>query len=266
MMKKTVLIAMMLASTGTVQGQTELVMSRLAITRELSPVSIVEMLEKQLGDQFRQKALQSAQPSTARLIAGREVLTRGTVVRGSETRFCYLVFPADAIRFSGSEICLEDGTILKPVPGTPVQLLSREDNLAIVRIPNVEHAVSVKSSDVRSTVGSFVGYLNDGVWKTGSITNGPRSALNDIDPQVRGALAKHWERIGLRVSKRRCGFPEVLETDLNLLPEEAGAPVFDRNGIFHGVAISRADQHSTLVIPALRLSQLITKFERAHRG
>lgn len=226
-----------------------------------SPVAMVELLEKKLAGQFVVHS-RLAGAVTGTLLDGRIVVSNASLVNGRDERFSYLVFPADLLEGRPFTIHTRDGRILERPPAAEVHVLSREDNLALVRLDRQARALTFRYGG-SAEVGEFIGMVAArSPWHTGVITNGKRTALHSTDPGMLKALERHWERIGLVVSEKRSGFPEVIETDLTIIPREAGAPVFDREGNWRGIAIARADQHSTFVIPADRVARLISDFER----
>ncbi|MDF1751200.1 MAG: hypothetical protein P1U89_00340 [Verrucomicrobiales bacterium] len=231
-----------------------------------SPLAIIEMMERQLSNEFKGKAASIASHTTAKLVQDGKILAYGTVINGRDSRFSYLLCPADSIGNGEFVIQTQDGNLHSPLANASINLLSDGDNLAIIRLARLNKAISTKARLNDSMIGSFVGILGSHQsWKTGAVTNSNRSAFTSIDPGTQRALSKHWERIGLQVNKKRSGYPEVIETDLNISPSEAGSPVFDRSGEWQGIAIARADQHSTLVIPAKRIASLITEFEMIYQ-
>ncbi len=232
------------------------------VALSLTPVGMVELMEYQLMEQFKGDATTLAQKSEAKLIVRGEVIAYGTLINGRDQRFSYLVCPAEALQNPDFTIETQEGDLLQPVSGASFQLLSEPDNLAMIRLPHIEGVLSIKFPSQESFIGSFVGILSsEETWKVGAVTNSIRSAFNGIPAGTQKALSKHWERIGLQVNQKRSGYPEVIETDLTLDPSQAGSPVFDRAGKWHGVAIARVDQHATLVIPAKRVANLVAEFE-----
>lgn len=231
-----------------------------------SPLSMVRLMEQKLGAQFQVKAGKVASQASGEVVQDGRVVGNGTIISGKDPRFSYLIVPADCLKHKQFVVKSITGQTLFPIENTPVQLLSQEDNLAIVRLSPVKGALSAERALSRTSVGLFIGYTKSGAkWNTGAVTNEARTAYTGVDPATEKALVKHWHRIGLKVNDRRTGFPKVVETDLNLLPTEAGIPIFDRNGNWHGIAISRVDQHSTFVIPAGKVVHLVNRFEVAHQ-
>lgn len=259
--KLLLLFTVCLSTLGFTHAQTV----RQSAHRVQSPLTLIEMMEKRLGAQFQAHAEEIAHPSSAAIIQNNRVVAHGTIVSASSTQYSYIVFPADVLTSADFQIKTAEGRILKTIPGTPLQLLSKPDNLAIARLTYTQGTISTNRALIRSAVGAFIGFSKtDKSWKTGAITNAERSAYTGVDPGTQRALDMHWKRINLEVNKRRSGFPKVIETDLDLHPTEAGAPIFDRKGNWHGIAISRADQHSTFAIPASRVVTLVNNFEKAH--
>ena len=218
------------------------------------PAKLIERLESQLSAQFTSEIAKTA---TATIWRGEAQVARGTIISRKSGLLNYLICPADAV--------CQGKWKARAVHGKPVDVkrslkISQPDNLAIFQIDGVAGAISLPTSSQPAVdaTGTFVGFIgNDRDWKIGAITNPRRTALTEEDPRLMGALRKHWERIELKVSKRRTGFPEVIDTDLAMEPTEAGSPVFDREGNWRGVAIARADQHSSYLIAAERVVSLI---------
>lgn len=74
------------------------------------------------------------------------------------------------------------------------------------------------------------------------------------------------DRMSGGVSKVRDDFPSVLQSDLELDPEDSGAPVIDLDGKVIGMVIARADRVSTLILPAKEIQRVLkTKPKMAER-
>jgi S1-C subfamily serine protease len=65
------------------------------------------------------------------------------------------------------------------------------------------------------------------------------------------------ERMGGDISRVRSGFPQVLETDMFLKPNEAGGPVVDLDGNFVGLTLARASRVRSFIVPAANLEALL---------
>jgi S1-C subfamily serine protease len=59
------------------------------------------------------------------------------------------------------------------------------------------------------------------------------------------------------VSRVGDGFPEVIQTDMKILPKLCGSPVIDLDGQVAGIAIARATRTRSFVIPASRVAALL---------
>jgi S1-C subfamily serine protease len=55
------------------------------------------------------------------------------------------------------------------------------------------------------------------------------------------------------LSRKRDGFPSVLQTDMTVTPSETGLPVVDSDGRLVGIVIARAGRVKTFLLPWLRL-------------
>ena len=62
---------------------------------------------------------------------------------------------------------------------------------------------------------------------------------------------------GHRYSEVRDGFARVVQSDMQIEPEDCGAPVVDLEGRAVGVAIARAGRIKTFIIPALAIEELM---------
>ncbi len=78
------------------------------------------------------------------------------------------------------------------------------------------------------------------------------------EKEIRATLAKRplvsrsdfQNRMGSKLSKRRGGFPIVLQHDSVLLPEDCGGPLVDLDGKVVGVNVSRAGRVESYAIPS----------------
>lgn len=78
-------------------------------------------------------------------------------------------------------------------------------------------------------------------------------------------------RMGGLISRRRDGFPEVLQHDSTVLPQDCGGPVVNLEGKAVGINVARAGRVSTLAIPAATVQRVIGQLKRdfvkrEHRG
>lgn len=75
--------------------------------------------------------------------------------------------------------------------------------------------------------------------------------------QLDGARTAQMKRMGGEISKVREGFPEVLQSDMQIEANHCGGPVVDLDGKFAGVVIARSSRIKTYVLDANRLKQLL---------
>lgn len=78
-------------------------------------------------------------------------------------------------------------------------------------------------------------------------------------------------RMGGLISRRRDGFPEVLQHDSTVLPRDCGGPVVNLEGKAVGINVARAGRVATLAIPAATVQRVIGQLKRdfvkqGHRG
>ena len=59
------------------------------------------------------------------------------------------------------------------------------------------------------------------------------------------------------LSRKRDGFPSVLQTDMTIAPQECGLPVVDSDGRLIGVVLARAGRVKTFVIPVATIAGLL---------
>jgi serine protease Do len=93
----------------------------------------------------------------------------------------------------------------------------------------------------------------DGKEEQVNVTLAPRSEMPDFPRERLDVM----ERMGGDISRVRSGFPQVLETDMFLKPNEAGGPVVDLDGNFVGVTLARASRVRSFIIPAASLAGLL---------
>jgi serine protease Do len=93
----------------------------------------------------------------------------------------------------------------------------------------------------------------DGKEEQLSVTLAPRSEMPEFPRERLDVM----ERMGGDISRVRSGFPQVLETDMFLKPNEAGGPVVDLDGNFVGVTLARASRVRSFIIPAASLAGLL---------
>jgi len=63
--------------------------------------------------------------------------------------------------------------------------------------------------------------------------------------------------MGGSVSKVGEGFPDVIQSDMQIDARESGGPVFDLDGNFVGVVVARSSRIKTYIIPAAKLAEVL---------
>jgi len=88
-----------------------------------------------------------------------------------------------------------------------------------------------------------VDYIRNGQQKTAKSTLGVRSSNS--------ARIEMMDQLGDNsLSRNTDNFQTVIQSDILVEPHECGAPVFDLNGLFLGIAISDAGRNKSYIIPA----------------
>lgn len=81
-------------------------------------------------------------------------------------------------------------------------------------------------------------------------------------PQRRKAVSprmQQMKRMGGSVNQVAEGFPDVLQSDMQVSAIDSGSPVFDLDGNFVGVIVARASRIKTYIITAEKLSEQLAK-------
>lgn len=97
-----------------------------------------------------------------------------------------------------------------------------------------------------------IGFIRDGEPQTKSVSLGDRG---EIDSGM-GDGGK-MNKMGTEVSKNNYGYPQALQSDLPIRPEECGGPVVDLDGNVIGINIARAGRIKTYALPASEVVKLI---------
>lgn len=126
-------------------------------------------------------------------------------------------------------------------PGTPQthralvgsQLLAAEDPQAVV--------------GAMVTCGDHIGILSVGRRSVARLEDTPRQER----------IGNFHKVMNVRVSRRRSGFPTVIEMDLPILPEDCGRPVVDLNGDLIGIAIARATLNASYILPLTEINRVV---------
>ena len=88
-----------------------------------------------------------------------------------------------------------------------------------------------------------------------SMTCSVALAPRDISTQPK--RFRMMNRMSGPLSERQSGFPEALQHDMPLTPEQCGGPLVDLDGRCVGINVSRAGRVKTLAIPAASVRELI---------
>jgi serine protease Do len=100
-----------------------------------------------------------------------------------------------------------------------------------------------------------IAYLRDGRPQTKKVRLVDRNKLPE--EAMMGNRADRMNRMGTDVSRDRTGYPNALQTDLPIRPEDCGGPLVDLAGELVGINIARAGRTHTYVLPAADIRALL---------
>jgi len=87
------------------------------------------------------------------------------------------------------------------------------------------------------------------------VTLGARKEM----PGVRRSRMNFMKRMGGKVNSVGEGFPEVLQSDIQIKSHYCGAPIIDLDGNFIGVALARSSRIKTYIIETKKLAEIFKK-------
>ncbi len=70
---------------------------------------------------------------------------------------------------------------------------------------------------------------------------------------------RQMEQMGGDISRVRDGFSRVIQTDMQVVPQQCGGPIVDLDGNFIGLSVARADRTRSFILPA---SEILTTLKR----
>jgi hypothetical protein len=92
-------------------------------------------------------------------------------------------------------------------------------------------------------------------YKTEVVLGARRDEMKQFSPE----RMKKMRRMGGTTNEVAEGFPEVLQSDMQVRAIDAGGPVFDVDGNFVGVIVARASRIKTYIIPPNKLLEQLVK-------
>ncbi|MGJ8656700.1 MAG: PDZ domain-containing protein [Akkermansiaceae bacterium] len=99
-----------------------------------------------------------------------------------------------------------------------------------------------------------ISYKRDGVVSAGvKVTLGAREDI----PQVKRSRMNSMKRMGGSVNEISEGFPQVLQSDIQVNSNFCGAPLVDLNGDFVGVMVAKASRIKSYIIEGDKLDDLL---------
>ena len=88
-----------------------------------------------------------------------------------------------------------------------------------------------------------------------------KAVLGSRTLDMRGGGGERSGRFGGDLSEKRSNFPNALQHDLTLRPEECGGPLVNLDGKVVGVNIARAGRIKSYAIPASSLRELLSDLD-----
>lgn len=70
---------------------------------------------------------------------------------------------------------------------------------------------------------------------------------------------RQMEQMGGRISRVRDGFSRVIQTDMQVSPEQCGGPILDLDGKAIGLSVARADRTRSFILPAAEIVETLKK-------
>jgi len=139
---------------------------------------------------------------------------------------------------AASRAGLQAGDIITKVNGTEVTNMIEMRNLLQQRQPGEVITMSyIRDEQVISDV---------------KVTLGARAEM----PGVRRSRMNFMKQMGGKVNSVGEGFPEVLQSDIQIKSNYCGAPIIDLDGNFLGVALARSSRIKTYIIEAKKIAEV----------
>lgn len=95
--------------------------------------------------------------------------------------------------------------------------------------------------------------------RRGGTTKPMKVVLGDINTLGNTAQAEIMDSLGGPLSKRRAGFPSVIQHDSVISPRDCGGPVVASDGKVVGINIARASRVASFAIPAAEIQSLLPR-------
>lgn len=156
----------------------------------------------------------------------------------------------------------KDGVPLKQVmPKSAASKAGLRDGDIIISIDqaNITGAMEMRNLLQRLVPGSeiTVRYRRGTVEKDTTVSLGSRADTQDIRRVPRERMEK-MQRMGTVPSSVRSNFPNVIQSDMPINPDDAGAPVVDLDGNIVGLAIARGSRIKSFIIPTSTIQKVLT--------
>lgn len=102
----------------------------------------------------------------------------------------------------------------------------------------------------------LVRYRRNGKEQDTKVTLGSRNEVQNASRVPRGRLER-MQRMGTVPSRVRSNFANVIQTDMPIEANDAGAPVVDLDGKVVGIAIARGSRIKTFIIPTAEVKKIL---------
>ncbi|MBK1791628.1 PDZ domain-containing protein [Persicirhabdus sediminis] len=160
----------------------------------------------------------------------------------------------------------ENGVILSYVqPGSPADLAGIEVGDSVVKVGStpIRGFIELQNKLRQYSPGELVRITvkRDGKDKMIEVEMGSRGVLPP-EGRVAPERMQVMERMGTDLSAVRDGFANVLQTDMPLRPEDAGALVVGLDGKPVGIALARASRIKSYILPMAQLEKILASKAR----
>ncbi len=99
-------------------------------------------------------------------------------------------------------------------------------------------------------------YRRNGDEKVATVKLGSRADNAGIKRVPRKRMER-MQRMGTSINRVRSNFPNVVQSDIPINPEDTGAPVLDLDGKLVGITIARSSRIKTFITPAETLLRVL---------
>ncbi len=144
---------------------------------------------------------------------------------------------------------VEDNTAASRAGLQAGDIITKVNDTAVTNMIEIRNLLQQKQPGDTITM-SYV--RDEQVISNVKVTLGAREAT----PGVRRSRMNSMKRMGGKVNSVGEGFPEVIQSDIQIKSNYCGAPILDLDGNFIGVAIARSSRIKTYIIEAEKIAEV----------